>query len=187
MSGDGVLLEDVTIAMEDVQATFQISSGTEILDQAGEPVTGITAELAAAAPPVPDNYYLMEAFDFGPDGTVFSPAIEITLEYDPTQIPEGQTPVIAYYDEDAAEWLFITGTVDSVAGTITFSIEHFTTFAVMGRSAATAGGGDVTLWVWIVIGFVALLVVVLFVWLLTRRRAVPIKIKSDVTRDDDEL
>ena len=186
MSGDGVLLEDVTVAMEDVQATFQISSGTEILDAAGEPVTDITAELAADAPAVPDNYYLMEAFDFGPDGTVFSPAIEITLEYDPTQIPEGQTPVIAYYDEDAGEWLFITGTVDSDAGTITFSIEHFTTFAVMGRSATPAGGGF-ALWIWIVIGFAALTIVVLFVWLLTRRRAAPVRVKSESYQEDDEL
>jgi hypothetical protein len=179
MSSSGILLQDITANSEDGKVTVQISSGTEIVDSAGEPVGEIGMELVTTTPPLPDNYYLMEAFDFGPDGTTFTPAIEITLEYDPSQIPEGQIPVIAYYDVAAGEWLFISGTIDAEAGTITFSIDHFTTFAVMGRALTHHADTAPAVWVWIVTGIVTALALVLIAWLAMRRRYATVKVRSD--------
>ena len=189
MSDAGVLLQDVTAHSQDGTTTIEISAGTQITDTSGQPVDEITIALATSTPPGPEGYFLVEAFDFGPDGTTFTPSMEITLVYDPSQLPAGQAPVIAYYDEAAGEWVFVTGHVNTVNSTITFTIEHFTTFAVMGHSATPAGHdeGFFAPWVWMVIGFTDLLSLVLIIGLLMRRRAATAKVEveSDITQKDE--
>jgi parallel beta-helix repeat protein len=170
MDDNGVVLTDITAHSQDGTVTVEIPAGTEILDPSGQPVDEITVEPAASTPPVPEGYFLIQAFDFGPDGTTFTPGMQITLVYDLSQLPAGASPVIAYYSESDGEWVFVTGEADTVNGTITFTIEHFTTFAVMGHSATPAEGG-IALWIWIVTGFVALLALVIIMWLLTQRRS----------------
>jgi hypothetical protein len=143
---------------------------------------------ATTIPPVPEGYFLIQAFDFGPDGTIFSSALQITLAYDLSQLPTGQEPVVAYYDEAAGIWRFIMGDVDTVAGTITFSIAHFSTYALMGHSATPAVHEGIALWVWIVIGFVILLSLVLIIGLMWRRAApAKVEVGSDITPEDDAL
>jgi hypothetical protein len=169
--------------------SIDIPSGTEILDSAGLPVDEITVAPTTGAPLAPQGYFLIQAFDFGPDGTYFDPFMEITVEYDLSQLPAGQEPVIAYYDSTAGEWVFVTGHVNTAEGTITFNVEHFTTYAVLGYGAATSEAGGIALWVWIIIGFVALLALVLIAGLLIQRRSAPAKIeaevKPDITPGDD--
>ena len=62
------------------------------------------------------------------------------------------------------------GDVDTVAGTITFSIAHFSTYALMGHSVTPAGYEGVALWVWIVIGFVVILALIAIIGPVMRRR-----------------
>lgn len=158
------------------------------MDNSGQPVDEITVELETNTPPIPEDYFLIEAFDFGPDGATFSPAMEITIEYDLSQLPAGQEPVIAYYSETAGEWVVIPGTVDTDAGTITFSVEHFTVFIVMSDLAQPGEDVGINWWIWLVIGFVALLVIFLLVWLLIQRRAAPAQVVSDdFNRHDDSF
>ena len=45
--------------------------------------------------------------------------------------------VIALLDEATGEWEFVTGVVDTDANTITFSIDHFTFFAILAAPAPT--------------------------------------------------
>jgi hypothetical protein len=134
---------------------------------------------ATTTPPVPEGYFLIQAFDFGPDGTIFSSALQITLAYDLSQLPAGQEPVISYYDEAAGIWRFITGDVDTVAGTITFSIAHFSTYALMGLLATPAVHEGIALWIWIVIGFVVILALIVIIGLVMRRRPASDTIRSD--------
>lgn len=164
------MLQDITANSQDGEMTVQISSGTEIVDSAGQPVGEIGMETVTTTPPVPDNFYLINAFDFGPDGTKFTPAIEITLKFDLSELPAGQTPVIAYYDVAAGEWVFITGTINADAGTITFPVSHFTTYAVLGRSHTHTANTTPATWVWIVIGIIVALALILIASLIMRRR-----------------
>jgi len=139
------------------------------VDSAGQPVDEIGMEPVTVSPPLPNNYYMVKAFDFGPDGTTFTPAIEITLKFDPSELPEGQIPVIVYYDASVGDWIPIEGIVNADAGTVTFSVEHFTTFAVLGRSHTNHSNTAPDMWVWIVIGIIATLALVLIASLLRRR------------------
>lgn len=169
MDDYGKLLSDVNFTSQDGTLTARIALGTQITDPSGQPVSEITAEETAAIPPIPEGYFLIAAFEFGPDGTTFSSALQITLKYDIGQVPAGQQPVIAFYDEAAGEWVFLIGDVDTVAGTFTFSIAHFTTYALMGHSATPVVHKGIALWVWIVIGIVVVLALTVIIGLLLQR------------------
>jgi hypothetical protein len=44
--------------------------------------------------------------------------------------------VLAYYDEEASEWVSLACTVDAEHNVITASVPHFTTFAIIGAIAS---------------------------------------------------
>lgn len=185
MDDTGVLLADINSSSPDGTITARIAAGTQITDPSGQPIDGISIEAVANTPTMPEGYFLIQAYDFEPDGTVFSSALQIIMLYDMSQLPAGQQPVIAYYDEAAGEWFFLIGAVDTAAGTITFSITHFTTYALIGLSTTPGGGGDIAPWVWILIGFAVLLAVVLFAGTVMRRRAAMAEVESRFNQDDD--
>jgi chitodextrinase len=70
----------------------------------------------------------------GDTGYSFNKPVTLTFTFDPASLPAGETPTIYYYDETAAKWVDIGGTISG--STITVQVDHFTKFAVM------AGGKD---------------------------------------------
>jgi len=136
---DSVLAGVVIASSSDGRVTLTFAEGTQVLSPDGNPPAELTVETILDPPDAPDGYYVIEAFDFGPDGATFSPPIEIAIRYDPDALPEGVDEanlVIAYYDEAAGEWVFVTGVVHPAANTVTFSAGHFTTFAILGACEA---------------------------------------------------
>ena len=98
--------------------------------------------LIPAPPPPEDRSIIGLAYDFGPDGATFDPSITLTRSYDPNDIPEGvaeEDLVLAWYDEAADKWVELDCAVDTENNTITASIEHFTTFAIIGMVTPTPG------------------------------------------------
>ncbi|WP_282940085.1 S-layer homology domain-containing protein [Paenibacillus sp. RC67] len=62
-------------------------------------------------------------------GNTFSKPLEITFQYDGTQISKGNKAAIYYYNEREKRWVYLGGTVNG-DGTITVKVNHFTKFAV---------------------------------------------------------
>ncbi|MBA7693370.1 hypothetical protein ES703_101951 [subsurface metagenome] len=115
--------------------TLTIAEGTVGLTEELEPLTEITILIMDEPPPPPEDAHIIGlAYDFGPDGATFDLPITLEYTYDPADIPEGMAEedlVIAYYDEDADEWVELSSTVDPVTNTITSPVSHFTTFAII--------------------------------------------------------
>ena len=170
MTSGGTLLANVDANSSSGTVTINIPDRTSVTDTAGNPVTRIWVNESTNTPAVPNGSTLIQAFNFSPSGTQFSPAIQITIKYDTSLLPAGQIPVIAYYDTSAG-WTFITASsVNLAAGTITFSTTHFTTFAVMGQIHVThATSGGIPLWFWIIL-VILIIIVLLIIWLAWRRR-----------------
>ncbi len=109
------------------------------LDKDGNPLSSLMAAIDPSPPDPPEDASIIGlAYDFGPDGATFDPPITFTWSYDPDDIPEDVAEgdlVIAYYDEDADEWVELEGVVDTVNNTITASVSHFTIFAIIARAA----------------------------------------------------
>lgn len=174
MNTAGTVLAEVTANSAAGTVSVDIEDGTKVVDAAGAAVNAINVNVATTTPLLPEGYTLVKAFEFSPSGTLFTPAIEITIKYDTSLIPAGETPVIAFYNTATGTWETITAaTVNSAAGTITFSISHFTTFAVMvqGEIPTEQGGEEgLATWIWIVIAIIVLLLLALIIGLAMQRR-----------------
>ena len=134
ISSSGEILGTIVAISGDGMLTLTVLEGTIALLE-GEPLETLTAVVEPNPPEPPEDAYLIGAYDFGPDGATFDPPITLIWSYDPNDIPEGvaeEDLVIAYYDEATDRWVELDCVVDTGNNTITASIEHFTTFAIIG-------------------------------------------------------
>jgi len=129
ISDDGEVQETFTATSADGMLTLTIPEGTIALDEDGAPLETLEAAVDESPPAPPEGGHVIGAFDFGPDGATFDPPITLTWNYDPEDVPENMDLVIAYYDEDDGEWVYLP--VERINNTLTASISHFTTFALI--------------------------------------------------------
>jgi len=133
---EGVFTEPLTTESEDGKVGLTIDEGTAAKTNQDLPLSEISI-IEMAEPPAPpaDTNVLGLTYDLGPDGATFDPPITITFTYDEADIPEGVDEgdlVIAFWDDDADEWVVLEGvTVDPVTNTISASVSHFTAFTVL--------------------------------------------------------
>ena len=130
----GEVLKPIEATSEDGMLTLTIPEGTIALDKDGKRLKDLQAAVDESPPEAPKAAHIIGlAYDFGPDGATFDPPITLEYTYDPGALPEGVAPedlVIAYWDGD--EWVELVCVVDTVNNTITASVDHFTTFAIIG-------------------------------------------------------
>ena len=99
-------------------------------------VVSLEADIDTSPPPPPKDASIIGlAYDFGSDEATFDPPVTLTRSYDPNGIPEGVAEEglgLAWYDGAGDKWVELDCVVDTENNTITASIEHFTTFAIIG-------------------------------------------------------
>jgi len=136
ISDEGEILETIEATSEDGMLTLTIPDGTIALDEDGNPLESLEVAVDETPPDPPEDANIIGlAYNFGPGGATFDPPITITFIYDPDDLPEGVDEgdlVIAFYDEEAGEWVELVCVVDTVNNTITASVSHFTTFTIIG-------------------------------------------------------
>ncbi|GAI91266.1 unnamed protein product, partial [marine sediment metagenome] len=136
IDSEGKILKTIEATSEDGNLTITIPEDTIALDKHGKPLSTLTTEVDPSPPDPPEGANIIGlVYDFGPSGATFAPPITFTWSYDPDDLPEGvaeEDLVIAYYDEDAGEWVECECTVDTETHTITASVSHFTIFAIIG-------------------------------------------------------
>jgi hypothetical protein len=96
----------------------------------------VTVQSASSPPAAPTGYTVVGAYEFTVNGGGYTFNSPVTLTF---TFPSGTTnPAVYYYDTSTGQWVLVTGTVDWTNDTITVTVSHFTTFAVMAQNAATA-------------------------------------------------
>ncbi|MFC3747486.1 immunoglobulin-like domain-containing protein [Paenibacillus sp. GCM10012306] len=60
--------------------------------------------------------------------------VELTLVYDKNKITSGHKAAVYYYNEQRSKWIYVGG-ADNAAGSVTTSINHFSTYAVFNYQA----------------------------------------------------
>ena len=136
ISRSGEIVKTIEATSADGNLTITIPKGTIALDKKGKPLGSLEVAVDKSPPDPPTGANIIGlAYDFGPLGATFDPPITFTWSYDPDTLPEGvaeEDLVLAYYDEVAGEWVELDCVVDTENDTITASVEHFTTFAIIG-------------------------------------------------------
>ena len=139
LSSSGVLLEDVIAWSPAKEVYVNISAGATLLGPDGGPIDDFSASALDPLPDPPEGSHVLAAFDFEPDGATFSSGIEITIAFNSSAVPAGKKVQIAFYNESAGSWQYITGTVTN--GRATFTVYHFTTYGLLTISSSGGGGG----------------------------------------------
>ena len=131
---DGGISQTVEATSEDGRLTVTIPKGTAILDEKGRQLRTLEVVIDETPPlPPEDTNIIGLPYDFSPAGATFEPPITFTWSYDPDTLPEGVTEdnlVLAYYID--GEWIELECVVNPDNNTITASVSHFTTFAIIG-------------------------------------------------------
>jgi len=137
ISSTGEIQETIEATSADGMLTITIPKGTIALDEDGDPLDNLTAEVdESPCDPPEDAHIIGLTYDFGPDGATFDPPISFTWSYDPDALLEEvaqEDLVIAYCDEDDNEWVELDCVVDTENHIITASVPHFTTFSIIGE------------------------------------------------------
>ena len=84
-----------------------------------------------------------EAFDLGPDGQEFSEAVTVTMPYDPDAYDDPENELtVAVQNDDTGEIEIVPGPydIDTIAHTVTFEVEHFSSFQSISRRARPVVG-----------------------------------------------
>jgi len=137
IDSDGKILEAIEATPEDGMLTIIIPKGTIALDKYGKRLKSLEIRIDESPPDPPEDAHIIGlAYDFSPDGATFDPPITFNWRYiNPGALPEGvaeEDLVVAYYDEEAGEWVECPCTCDTEANCITASVCHCTTFAIIG-------------------------------------------------------
>lgn len=142
IDSNGRVLTTIRATSVDGMLTIEIPEGTIALDKNGESLDVLEIDIDTSPPDPPEGSNIIGlSYDFQPKGATFDPPITISWSYDPDVLPEGvieEELVIAYYDEEAGEWIELVCTVDTVNNTITATIDHFTVFAIIGKGQPAA-------------------------------------------------
>ncbi|GAJ10360.1 unnamed protein product, partial [marine sediment metagenome] len=136
----GLFVDTVTCTSDDGLCTLTIPRRTIGLTKDLMPLTKISMLPMDEPPPPPAGANVIGlTYNFEPSGATFDPPIILEYTYDLADIPEGvaeEDLVIAYYDEATGEWIELEGcVVDPVTNTITASVSHFSTFAILAIAA----------------------------------------------------
>ncbi len=113
-----VATEGGVVATPSGKASVQIPAGALAAD------TEISIEVLAKDSATEANVY-----DFGPDGTQFAQDVTISLDFEGSAGAE-QKAVLAYFDEDAGEWVEIPGS-GLANGKVSGAVNHFTRFSII--------------------------------------------------------
>ncbi len=137
----GRVQQGLDFVSEDEQAALEIIDGAVLMTEDEEPLDQIQmVAYTGTTPQLPESTHIIgNPYDLRPDGAMFDPAIEITLNYDPNSIPEGvseEDMAIAYFDATSEEWVELESDVHTGALTVTAEVNHFTVFAILGSEPA---------------------------------------------------
>ncbi|APV43768.1 hypothetical protein Dform_00410 [Dehalogenimonas formicexedens] len=135
MDGNGKSLTAGAISTTDGKLTLNIPVGVFIWNAAGAAQPFLSAQTPASVPGAPAQGKIVSSFEMGTTGVTFNPGINMVFKYTVADIA-GLTEsglYIAWWDGTA--WVKLTSTVDTAAKTVTATITHFTTFALIGLQA----------------------------------------------------
>jgi hypothetical protein len=139
LDGNGKSLTAGQISTPDNKVELNVPVGVYVWNAAGAAQAYLSATVLPNPPEAPPQNSLVMAWDLGPSGVTFTPAITITFKYADSDLPARSLEkdlYIAWWD--GTSWIKLLGTVDSTANVVTAQITHFTDFALIAPAAPPA-------------------------------------------------
>ncbi|MDP3396888.1 MAG: PKD domain-containing protein [Methanoregula sp.] len=151
----GLLPAEIQVQSIDQVALITLPQGIQATDNTGQPLTEVSIlPLDSSAVPPPDSRsphphkFTGLAYHLGPDGSRFSPSIDLTLTLTPDQWnnlhKNGWEPVVHVYSTSANGWEELPTKTETTAHIISTPIPHFSDFAVFSQPARNGTVSSVT-------------------------------------------
>jgi uncharacterized repeat protein (TIGR02543 family) len=85
----------------------------------------------------PGNLFVGLTYDLTPEGATFSPAIPLTIYYDPANLTgiDVNSLTIVVFNPTTSSWESLQSIINKVDGSITVYIEHFSIYSIVGKKA----------------------------------------------------
>ena len=136
---NNVITQATTLQSNDHYATLSIGEGTVVSSAGGAPpaTVSLRALLPSDLPSVTGTgsaAYAGMAYDLGPGGTTFSPAV--TLTFTNSKSGWGNVYTIRVYNTATQSWETLPTTYDPGTSTITAQVSHFCVFALFAEPVA---------------------------------------------------
>jgi hypothetical protein len=135
IDASGKVLDTIKVTSGDGAITLTVPQGTVAKDRSGQPLDKIEVNGITNPPAAPTDARIVGlAYDFGPDGATFDPAMKIEFNYNADDLPpDAQNMTLAYYDTTESKWVEVESEVDAGNQKIAADIGHFTTYAMLAR------------------------------------------------------
>ena len=131
----GVISEDITkVVPQGGQAKIEILQGSRALIAEGEALREISVQQLSEVPAPPHLVVVGPAYNLGPDGATFEPAMKLSVGYCTGCCKEAgvaeEDLLIACYDEKEG-WVELESKVDTEKRVVFARVDHFSQFAVV--------------------------------------------------------
>lgn len=130
------------VKSEDGNIILDIAKGVLALDKDNSGLKSIKiVPLDTQPTSTAQNIFVGLAYEITPEGATFSPAITLTIHYDPTKLPKNidiNSLTIAVFNSTTGEWQPIQSVPNKTDATISATIAHFSKYAVIGKAQAPA-------------------------------------------------
>ncbi len=144
----GKTAAEVQVQSSDQVALLTIPQGVQATDSAGQPLVTVSIQpMSTSAVPPTESGSLYTfgglAYQCGPDGARFSPAITVTFTLSQSQwdtlTAHDREPVIREYSTSTNVWETLATTTDPATRSISAPATHFSDFAVFSGSVQNGG------------------------------------------------
>ncbi|XUW99379.1 MAG: fibronectin type III domain-containing protein [Dehalogenimonas sp.] len=132
MDGNGRAITAGEIKTSDGKVSLNVPVGVYIWNAAGAAQSFLSAQPINNPPLAPPENSLVMAYELGPNGVTFNPAITLTFNYNDADLPSGARETdlyIAWWD--GTQWVKLIGTVNTTANTVSVQVTHFTSYALL--------------------------------------------------------
>jgi len=150
----GAAQRSVTLWVNERSGFLTVDAGVVARDALGNPQETISmaaVPISSLPSPAPGEIWSMErpgvlyAFDCGPEGTTFSPAISLTFVLSEEEWNlYGSRAEVGWFNSETGVWEAVSGVADADMRTITIEISHFSTYALFAELVPQVPLPDVT-------------------------------------------
>lgn len=138
-NGAGKFNLDAKVDSGDKKVHIQINKGVEAKTHNGKPINSISIQNnITTTEPISSTNIIGSSYEFGPNGAMFNPSINLTIAYDPTLLPEGYKEtdlVIGYWNQETGIWEEMDSIINVESNTASVDITHFSTYAVIAQTS----------------------------------------------------
>jgi hypothetical protein len=142
----GNVQTDVQLQTLDSQFILYIPAGTIVSSSNGSVIKILSCHDVYPLPDSPDGSRIIAVYSFGPDGVKFTPSFTASFKYDPATLSvdtDENDLYIAWWDD--TRWVRVSDSkVDPVSDHITFVIDSFKRYAVLGTITPEGAAAELT-------------------------------------------